>query len=690
LVAQLDDDDQVVSLQPDRQHPVSKGFACHKGLSYLEVHNDPDRVNWPLRRANARRDMPGTFERVSWEEAFIDIGRRARAIRDQYGPNAIGVYNGNPVGLNSNAYPVALSLGPMLGSHRCFMAGTQDVSNKPAALEQIFGTTMLFPIPDYYNTKYLLCFGGNPQVSHWTNTSAHRPLHLLQDIVRRGGKVWFFNPRRIESSSPTTGDVVLIRPDTDVYLMAALLNEIHAIGKVDEEFIARHGNHIDGLRAFIANYPPERVATITGVSAEQIRTIAREYSCAECASVYMATGVNQGRQGTLAYWLLMMLSFVTGNLGRKGGDYYARGVYKNARAARPADDVVVKTSFGEIKEVAGALPGFALGELIREQNDPIRALFVFSGNPLLSIPGEERMREALPNLELLVVSDLFRSATGEYADYILPAADWLERSECNLNANGIQPIPFVQYSDAVVRPQFERRDDWWIVSRLQQELGLKSALDDDNPDPLRRARKILGGAGLTIEELKSLPSQTALLPQPEREKFFADAVFTPDRKVDCCPDAFADAIRRCEDIFLELEAEGPAQLKMISLRTNYMHNGSLSNMPALKRAKHAINPLHIHPDDAARRSLQDGDIARVYNRYGSVETPIELDDTLRPGVVAMSHGYGHAAAPGIRRAFAAPGVNSNRLAPTGPESYEKLSNMAHLNGIAVEVEKVCG
>lgn len=684
------EDDRIVKLEPDREHPVSKGFACHKGLSFLQVHDDPDRVNFPIRRTNPRTQMPGNYERVDWDSALSDIGARLRAIRDTYGPDAIAVYFGNPVSLNSNAFPLAASLASQIGTKRAFNAGTQDTANKPAAVEAIFGALNLFPIPDFAHTHYLLCLGGNPKVSHWTYTSLHRPMSVLQDITSRGGKVRFINPRRIESESPTTGEVTLIRPDTDVYFLAALLHELDRTGRFDAAHIAQHGRNIEELRAFVADYPPERVAEVTGIDAETIRQIAHEYADAPAAAVYMATGVNQGRQGTLAYWLLLMLSFVTGNLGRKGGDYYARGFNLNARATRPGPPEFVETDQGPVQVVGGSLPGYALGPLIAQERDPVRALIVLSGNPLLSMPGEAALRAALPKLDLMVHVDLYRNATGEYADYILPAADWLERPECNLSANAMQPQPFIQSVDAVVTPRHERRDDWWITSRLQQELGIPSGLDSDAPDMLARSRKILGRIGLTIEEVRAQPAQSALLPQPVREDFYDTVVFHEDRKVDCCPDAFSDAIVRCAQIFEELEAEGNTAFKLISLRTNYMHNSNLANMPALKRGSHALNPLHIHPRDAAELGLAEDDEAEVSNAFGRVVSPIRLDDTLGPRVVAMSHGYGHAMAPGIRTAHAAPGVNVNQLMPTGPESHEPLSNMAHLTGVGVKIRKLAG
>lgn len=685
MVATVDGEGAVAKLEPDRAHPVSKGFACHKGLNFLQVHNDPDRVNQPLRRSNPKQELPAQFEPVSWDEAFADIGTRLRAIRDRYGSDALSVYFGNPVSLNSNAFPLAASLGAQIGSRRNFSAGTQDTANKPAAVEAVLGTLNLFPIPDFAHTQYLLCFGGNPKVSHWTYTSLHRPLSVLQDIIGRGGKVRFINPRRIESAGENTGALTLIKPDTDVYLMAALLHEIDRTGGFDEAHIARLGHNIEGLRAFIAHYPPEKVAPVTGIDAKTIRAIAREYVSAPSATIYMATGVNQGRQGTLAYWLLLMLSFVTGNLGRVGGDYYARGFYPNARAAASAPVETVALASGPVNVVAGSLPGHALGALAGQGTDPIRALIVLSGNPLLSMPGEAAMREAFPKLDLMVHVDLFRNATGEYADYILPAADWLERPECNLSANGMQPQPFIQSVDSVVPPQHDRRDDWWIISRLQQELNLPSALDRPEPDMLGRARKILSRIGLTLEDVRAEPSQSKLLPQPDRDGFYDSVVFNPDRRVDCCPAAFAEAIERSHAIFRQLSVEPAGGFKLISLRTNYMHNSNLANMPALKRGSHAHNPLHLHPDDVAALQLDPGDRLVVSNDFGAIETPFVVDDSLQPGVVAMSHGYGHARSFGLSLAHAAPGVNVNALMPTGADSHEPLSNMAHLTGVPVKI-----
>src|SRR5690606_36250538 len=145
---------------------------------------------------------------------------------------------------------------------------------------------------------------------------------------------------------------------------------------------------------------------------------------APSACVHMSTGVNMGRQGTLCYWLLHMLAFVTGNLDRAGGNLYSLGFYPAAKAGRlKSPQVFFNSEFGELRLIRGALPGNLLPDRIASPNMPVKAMIVLAGNPLLSVGGESRLREAFAGLDLIVVLDLFRNATGEMADYLLPCTD---------------------------------------------------------------------------------------------------------------------------------------------------------------------------------------------------------------------------------------------------------------------------
>lgn len=690
LLAQVDNE-QLVRLMPDKAHPVTKGFACHKGIESLAIHHDPDRLNTPLKRVNARSQASGEFVRQGWDSAVNEIAAKLKAIQSRYGNGALAAYVGNPTAFNSLATPAVGSFLLQLGCRKLFGAGTQDCANKFAAAEAVFGTSTLHPVPDIEHTDYLLIFGENPKVSHMSFISIADPMAKLRAAKQRGATIKFINPRAIESATPKTGEVVQIKPDTDLYLLAAMIHEITALDLIDQAVVKAHGKHVDELLAYVSQYPADKVATVVGISADDIKTMAREFAQAPAAAVHMSTGVNMGRQGTLCYWLLQMLSFVTGNLDRQGGNLYSEGFYPAAKAGRiNLDDVYFDTPLGEMRTIRGSLPGNVLPDLIETDKDPIKALVVIAGNPLLSIAGEQSMRRAFEQLELIVVIDLYRNATAEMADYVLPSTDMFERSDINICGLGMQYEPFVQYTDAVVPPRAERKEEWWILARIEQALGLNSVLDDPHYDPHGRNNKMLSRAGLSIDALKQKTSYTEPLAKLTPGKFYTHWLQTDDHKVDCAPPLFKEAISQSHGLFNELAQEGAEQFKLINLRTNYMHNSWYQNVPKLKRGKHLVNPLHINPKDAERLGVADQDQVEVSNEYGRIKAVVCLDSTLRESVVAMTHGWGNQQTPGMKTASEYPGVNVNVLLPSGKGSFEKLSNQAHMTGVTVMIEAICG
>ncbi|QHG81900.1 MULTISPECIES: molybdopterin-dependent oxidoreductase [Rhodococcus] len=679
----------VGNLQTDPDHPIHKGFSCHKGVHFLEIHRDPDRLDRPLRRVNPRSEEVGEFVAVDWDDAVRDIADRLRDIRQRHGRNALAVYQGNPSAFNGTYYANAAALARGFDTRMRFSAGTQDTSAKYAASEAIYGASMAHPIPDLLHTDYFLCLGSNPLVSHMTLMHISNPMAKIRAIKKRGGKTLFVNPRRIESSGPDTGEVLLIKPDSDFYFLAAILHEIVFRIGYDRAEVEKHARNIDDLVEFVGRYSAEHVSAATGIAADDIRQVADDFCAAPTAGIYMATGVNQGRQGALAYWMLNMISLFSGNLGRRGGNIYSRGmsdVVQNSKRKR--EDPFFEGSLGEVRTVSGDLPAARLAEYIENEKDPIRALIVISGNPLLSVSGEERMRAAMAGMELIVTIDLYRTVTGEISDYVLPATDWLEHEDVNfLNTMGVAMEPYVQYTPAVVPPKGDRRDDWWILARIQQEMGVRTLLDDPEPAPLANADAAMREAGLSIERLKQLPCQTAVLPEAVPSHVFTIAVQHDDGLIDCCPPVFRRAYRTAEDILDELSGESADQLKLITRRTHYMLNSWLHNSSVLKQSLHQDNPLWMHPDDATRRDLAEGDEVRVSNRYGSVDATLAFDEGLKPGVVAMTHGWGQKTARSLRTASRHPGTNVNRLSPVGEAGYDILSNQSHLTGINVEVTR---
>ena len=431
---------------------------------------------------------------------------------------------------------------------RYFSSGTQDCANKFAGSEAVFGSSTIHPIPDIAHTDALLIFGANPRVSKGSFISMPNAYRELMQAKSRGASIWFVNPRRTESAGERTGETLQIHPDTDVFLLAALIHEIDAT--VGFDAVRRRARSATSTSC-AASSPATRPTwwpPIVGIDAEQIREVAAHVRRPRRgASVHMSTGVNMGRNGTLAYWLVHMLSFVTGNLDREGGNVLSVGFYPNAKAGRRAyDGGFAESEFGTVRR--GSLPGNLLAEHILDAEQPVKALIVVAGNPLLTIGGEERLREAFESLELVVCIDIYRNATGDHADWLLPATDMFERPDINITGLGLQSEPWIQWTDAVVEPQHERREEWRIFGALAQAMGMRSPLDGDDPEhrgvgphrphagvarphPRRGAPAAARGRGVRGRAARRARSSTI-------------TCSTTDGLVDCCPPAFGPAIER--------------------------------------------------------------------------------------------------------------------------------------------------
>lgn len=661
---------------------MSEGFACHKGLAMVDLHHDPDRLDHP-----AVRSADGTWSDVSWDDAMATIAGRLDAIRAEHGPSSVAAYVGNPTAFNALGQQHIGQFLAAAGIRRTFSSGTQDCANKFVASEAVFGSSLVHPIPDLDHTDLCLVIGENPRASQASFYSVPNVLGKMKRAAGRGAQFVFVNPRRIETPEDGVGDTVQLRPDTDVWFLASLLVEIDALGGFDRGVVERHGAHVAELRAFIGRYPAERTEAVTGIAAATVRELAQAWVSTPRASVHASTGLNMGRQGTLAYWLVHMLSFVTGRLDVEGGNLKSDGFFPNAVSGRGVTEQrYVDTEFGRLR--AGNLPGTLMADAILDAEQPVRAMFVWAGNPLLSIAGENRLAKAFEQLELLVVIDIYPSATSELADVRLPSTDMYEREDLNIVNIGTSYRPYAQFTPAVVEPRGERRPEWWIAHRLIQELGGDSLLDSDEPDPWGKWAYLLRkGAEVELSELRAT-GDVAVFDAPAPGSFYDLQVQTPDGLVDCCPPAFAEAIDRCEAFFAEaVEAAAEGTLHLIHKRDVWMHNSWMSNLDRMHRRGRTTNPLGIDPADADRLGLGDGDEVVVSSDYGSVTATIEVDDSLMPGVVSMVHGWGHRASPSLRVASKHPGTNPNALLPNGPGSFEPLSSQAHMTGIPVRVSR---
>ncbi len=689
---------EVVKLRPDRDHPLSAGYACPKGIAMLDVHNDPDRVTHPLRR----RADGGGFERISWDTAISEIGARLREVRARSGAGSIGWYMGNP-GAFSYSHPIWVKgFLDALGSQHYYTASSQDVSNRFAASALLYGSPLVVPIPDLQRTSFLLVVGANPLVSHGSVLTAPRVKDQLHAIVKRGGRVVVLDPRRSETARAF--EHVPVRPDSDAFLLLSLLHVLLQEGLADEAFLGSSTAGVTGLRGNVAPFPPEVTAPLTGVGAEVVRTLARDLAAADGAAVYGRTGSCLGRFGTLVSFLLDAVMAVTGNLDVPGG-----GVF--GRPAAALDEVAEKTGLatygarhsrvGGFPDVIGALPASLIPEEITTPGEgALRALIVSAGNPVLSVPDGDAMRSALGELDLFVSIDLYVNETNAGADYVLPATTFLEREDLPLAFLGFYTTPFVQWTEPVVAPRGEARDEWETIEALSAELGIVPSSDPRvrrlarlglRLTPRRMADVLLRTGpegdrfglrrgGLSLAKLRTAPHgvvtaahiATGVLGRKVRH---------PHGLVQLDPPVLRKEMERLQASVGETDERYP--LRLIGLRELRSHNSWMHNAPLLMRGGRE-QTARLHPDDAAALGVRDGDEVRIVSASGEVRIAARLTDEMMPGVIAVPHGWGHAG--GWQVANAAGGTNVNVLASARAEDLEPLAGMAFLNGIPVRVE----
>jgi anaerobic selenocysteine-containing dehydrogenase len=448
---------------------------------------------------------------------------------------------------------------------------------------------------------------------------------------------------------------------------------------------------------------------VTGVPAATLRELVRSHARADGAALYMATGVNQGRSGTLCFWLLECINAVSGNLDRKGGTLMGRGLFDMAAEVTRDPQMMVRHDRGDaLPTVSGQQPAGMLADDILSGR--VTVLVVEASNPLLACPNPSgKLDRALARIPLLVSIDLFRNETGSLSHYVLPATTWLERPEIPYALQsfaGCTPTPYMIYADAVLAPPPGVRPEWWMFTRLADELGVTlfgnrlasgaaklaarlhgtragRALDLPNRlfDGMLRRGKLPGRKRMAREHPHGL-----LLPRQEGDDFLgSERVLKPSRKVDLAPAAILARFHAAaEDLFAQ-ELANADRIKLIGKREMKRMNTSSANAPALVRE--STNYAYVHPDDAARAGVAEGDVAVVESAHGQIRIPVRVTDEMMPRTVAIPQCWGHAGADGLSHARRHPGVNSNLLAGDGEENVEALSGMSHLSGILIELRK---
>ena len=588
----------------------------------------------------------------------------------------------------------------------------------------MFGTILSVPVPDVDRTDHLMILGANPLQSNGSLLTAPDMRGRIRRIRERGGKVVVIDPRRTRTAEHAD-EHHFVRPGTDALLLFGLVHTIFDERLDDPGPVGDHVDGLDVVRELARDFAPERVADACGIEAPEIRRMARELAAASSAGVYGRIGTCTQEFGTLASWLVDVLNVVTGNLDRPGGAMFPRaaaGQPNSLGAPRRGRGVKLGRWTSRVRglpEAYGELPVVCLAEEIDTPGEgQVRALVTVAGNPTVSTPNAARLTRAIEGLDFMLSVDVYVNETTRHADVVLPGPSPLQRPHYDLALYQLAVRNVANYSPPVIEPDPDIPPEWRTLLRLAGiAAGQGAEADVDALDDLVAAEAVRRGVGrpgplegrdpgevlaeldgrggperlldvalragpydLTLADLEAAPHGIDLGPLEPR---IPEVLRTASGRIELAPEPIVADVERLKAALQRGRNGGMVLVGRRQLRSN---NSWMHNLEPLVRGKERCT-VHVHPDDAARLGLVDGEPARVRSRAGEVEVPVEVTDAVMPGVISIPHGWGHDV-NGVRMevASAHAGTNSNLLADE--TLVDALSGNAVLNGIPVELEPV--
>jgi anaerobic selenocysteine-containing dehydrogenase len=680
------EDGRATKIQGDPKHPVTQGFLCAKVAKYLDRVYSPDRVLYPMRRITAKGNAAAptqAWQRITWDEALDEIARRFRSIIAEFGSEAILPYSyGGTLG--------ALNGGSMdrrfftrLGASE--LERTICSSAGEAGLESVMGVKLGTEPDQLVHSRYIIAWASN---IHGNN------VHLWPFIVearRKGVKLVVIDPYRTRTAA--CADWYLpINPGTDGALALAMMHVIIGEGLHDADYVAKYTLGFEQLREKVKAYPPERAAQWTGISAEDIRKLAREYATTRPAVIRVNYGVQRSENGGMATRAITMLPCITGSLKEVGGGIHlsTSGAFDLNKIALRRPDLRPRNS-----KTPRVVNMVELGKALNALSDPpLKALFVYSSNPAAVCPNHNEVVRGLKRPDLFtVVHEQFFTDTTDYADVVLPATTFFEHKDLQA-AYGHY---YLQMSDQAIAPLGECRSNVELFRSLAARMGftdkcfsesidemIDGALSSNNPWLQGITRERLQREGhvrlnfAASEESAPNPSSAPATASPFLP--FAQGNFrTPSGKAELYSEAMkALGLDPVADFTPPAESRSGSDkqkfpLELLARKADNFLNSTFSNQPSVQRMEET-DLLEINSADARARGIVDGSTVKVYNHRGEILLKARVDGAVQPGVVSARLNWAKLS-PGFR--------NINVLTS---EKLSDLGNSATFYSVLVEVE----
>lgn len=634
-----------------REGPANHGRLCVKGRYGFDYVHHPGRLTKPLIRLKgipkttellAPEDWKSVFREADWEEALDYAASSLRGIRDQHGGKALAAF-GCAKGSNEEAYLMQKLVRTGFGANNIdHCTRLCHASSVSALLEGIGSGAVSNPFTDVLEAKVIFLIGANPISNHPVAAT------FIKNAVKNGSKLIILDPRRTELARHATYHLQF-HPDTDVALLNALMHTIVKEELCDGEYIARYTTDFEKLKANLEDYSPERMSPVCGIPASTLKEVARLYARSSASMILWGMGVSQHVHGTDNARCLISLSLITGQIGRPGTGLHPLRGQNNVQGAsdmglipmvfpdyHPVADDQARHWFETFWETAlDPRPGLTVVEIMDAVHDgEIRGMYIQGENPAMSDPNLNHAREALARLEHLVVQDIFLTETAGFADVILPASAFPEKTGTFTNSNRQ-----VQLGRKAVDPPGEARQDWWII----QEIALRMGLDwnyrgpDEVFSEIREASPSM--AGITWNRLEQEHSLTYPLKRegdPGEPIIFRDGFPTQNGKARLVPARFSRADELPDDEF--------PYVFVTSRQLEHWHTGSMTRRSAVLDSIEPVPNIHVHPNDLSKHGVKPGSPVTIESRRGTISAYTRQDSGVPEGSLFMSFAYNEAAA----------------------------------------------
>jgi len=656
-------DGRLIRVTSMKEHPFNE--LCVKAPRIVDWLYSKERITSPLRKVD------GTWQKISWEEAFDVIGAKLNNIKENYGAKALVIHIGEPL--------IATQVGRVV-SRFCSLYGTPNLTTGAslcfAARAVGHGLSLsnrMLPLsPSYENTRCVVVWGYNPQQSNKMEATS------ILSAKRRGAKIVVVDPRATPLAKGA--DIHLqIRPGTDCALALSLLNVIIAEELYDEDFVQNWAVGFDRLTEHVKKYSPEVVEKITWVPAETIRKFARMYATNKPATIAQGVPLDHCTNGVQNSRAISILIAVTGNLDVPGGNVYNSPLRQTSLrikgAVSPHGAIGAGYPiFGKFTAETTSMP--LVNAIITQKPYPVKALIIQASNPALTWPNTNKVKQAFSQLDLLVVSDLFMTETAKLADIFLPSATFLEGEI--LKDYVFNGLPLVAIGNKVVEPLGDCREDWQMWCGLGRKMGYANYFPWQSADELFAT--LLEPSGITVERLKQNPGGILYHDLSRKEKYREERLNTPSGKVeifsqtmaeygyDPLPTFTQDSVASKPEL-----AESHPFILITGTRVRAFNHSQHRNIAKLRKL--IPYPLvEINTATAKDLGIADEEWVIVESAGGSIKLKAKITPDIHPRVISLQHGWDEA--------------NANIL--TDDEEHDPISGYPAFRGVLCRVTKAGG